>query len=111
MHMTAANTRWIFGAREGRVDAISGILDAFRTHQIVALGEAHTETTSHTPCGSHSSATPGSPRSELPAALCTDAEYTKMRLARMALGTGGPNGPDVVEFNRQCARFLGQSPK
>jgi hypothetical protein len=48
---------------------------------------------------------------ELPAALCTDAEYTRMRLARMALGTGGPNGPDVVEFNRQCARFLGQPPK
>ena len=33
---------------------------------------------------------------------------TKMRLARMALGTGGPTGPDVVEFNRQCARFLRQ---
>ena len=49
--------------------------------------------------------------SELPAALCTDAEYTKMRLARMALGTGGPTGPDVVEFNRQCARFLGQPQK
>ena len=45
---------------------------------------------------------------ELPAALCSDAEYTKMRLARMALGTGGPTGPDVVEFNRQCARFLRQ---
>jgi hypothetical protein len=43
--------------------------------------------------------------SELPASLCTDADYTKMRLARMALGTGGPTGPDVVEFNRQCARF------
>ena len=48
---------------------------------------------------------------ELPAALCTDAEYTKMRLARMALGTGGPTGPDVVEFNRQCARFLRQPQK
>jgi hypothetical protein len=48
---------------------------------------------------------------ELPAALCTDAEYTKMRLARMALGTGGPDGPDVVEFNRQCARFLRQPQK
>jgi hypothetical protein len=43
---------------------------------------------------------------ELPRELCTDAEYTKMRLGRMALGTGGPTGPDVVEFNRQCARFL-----
>jgi hypothetical protein len=49
--------------------------------------------------------------SELPAALCTDAEYTKMRLARMALGTGGPTGPDVVEFNRQCGRFLRQPQK
>jgi hypothetical protein len=49
--------------------------------------------------------------SELPAALCTDPDYTKMRLARMALGPGGPNGPDVVEFNRQCARFLTQSAK
>jgi len=48
---------------------------------------------------------------ELPAALCADAEYTKMRLERMALGTGGPNGPDVVEFNRQCARFLRQPQK
>ena len=46
--------------------------------------------------------------SELPASLCTDAEYRKMRLARMALGTGGPTGPDVLEFNRQCDRFLGQ---
>ena len=26
-----------------------------------------------------------------------------MRLEPMALGTGGPNGPDVVEFNGQCA--------
>jgi hypothetical protein len=49
--------------------------------------------------------------SELPAALCTDADYTKMRLARMALGTGGPTGPDVVEFNRQCARFLREPQK
>jgi hypothetical protein len=49
--------------------------------------------------------------SELPAGLCTDAEYTKMRLARMALGPGGPTGPDVVEFNRQCARFARQPHK
>ena len=49
--------------------------------------------------------------SEWPAALCTDAEYTKMRLARMALGTGGPTRPDVVEFNRQCARFLSRPKK
>ena len=48
---------------------------------------------------------------ELSPALCIDAEYTKMRLARMALGTGGPTGPDVVEFNRQCGRFLGRPPK
>ncbi|HEU4926920.1 MAG TPA: hypothetical protein VFT24_07720 [Vicinamibacterales bacterium] len=49
--------------------------------------------------------------SELPAALCADDEYKRMRLARMALGPGGPNGPDVVEFNRQCARFLRQPQK
>ena len=48
---------------------------------------------------------------ELPAALCSDAEYTKMRLARTALGPGGPTGPDAVEFNRQCARFLRQPQK
>ena len=44
--------------------------------------------------------------SELPAALCTGDAYRKMRLARMALRTEGPTGPDVVEFDRQCARFL-----
>jgi hypothetical protein len=49
--------------------------------------------------------------SELPAALCVDDEYREMRLARMALGTGGTTGPDVVEFNRQCGRFLRQPPK
>jgi hypothetical protein len=49
--------------------------------------------------------------SELPAALCTDAEYTKMRLARMALGTGGPEGADVVEFHKQCAPHLRGRPK
>ena len=49
--------------------------------------------------------------SELPAALCADDEYKRMRLARMALGPGGANGPDVVEFNRQCARFLRQPQK
>ena len=48
---------------------------------------------------------------ELTAALCADDEYRRMRLARMALGPGGPNGPDVVEFNRQCARFLRQPQK
>ena len=41
--------------------------------------------------------------SELPAALCTDPEYTKMRLARMALQAGGPTGPAFDEFHRQCA--------
>ena len=49
--------------------------------------------------------------SELPAALCTDAEYTTMRRARMALGTGGATGPDVAEFNRQCDRFPRQPQK
>lgn len=44
--------------------------------------------------------------SEVSAALCADAEYTKMRLARLALLAGGPAGADVVEFKRQCAPYL-----
>jgi hypothetical protein len=42
--------------------------------------------------------------SRLPAALCTDVEYTKMRLRRMALLAGGPTGPAVAEFHRECAQ-------
>lgn len=48
-------------------------------------------------------------RSELTAALCTDAGYTKMRLARMALATpGGPAGADTAEFKKRCAQFAGR---
>jgi hypothetical protein len=44
--------------------------------------------------------------SQLPAALCGDAEYTKMRLRRMALLAGGPTGPAVTEFHNQCGRYV-----
>jgi hypothetical protein len=44
--------------------------------------------------------------SQLLAALCTAAEYTKMRLRRMALLAGGPTGPAVVEFHKECARHV-----
>jgi hypothetical protein len=44
--------------------------------------------------------------SQLPAALCGDAEYTKMRLRRMALLAGGPTGPAVTEFHHQCGRYV-----
>jgi hypothetical protein len=37
-----------------RIEPISGILDAFQSHQIVALGEGHsTATVRHTPFVSH----------------------------------------------------------
>lgn len=42
--------------------------------------------------------------SEISPALCADAGYTKMRLARLALGPGGPAGEDVVRFKTHCAR-------
>ena len=41
--------------------------------------------------------------SQLPAALCADAEYTKMRLARLALTAGGPNGAGVAQFKKECS--------
>lgn len=44
--------------------------------------------------------------SEISAALCADADYTKMRLARLALGPGGPAGEDVARFKTHCARSL-----
>jgi hypothetical protein len=44
--------------------------------------------------------------SEISAALCADADYTKMRLARLALGPGGPAGDDVARFKTHCARSL-----
>lgn len=40
--------------------------------------------------------------SEVSAALCTDAGYTKMRLARLALGPGGPAGEDAARFKAHC---------
>jgi hypothetical protein len=40
--------------------------------------------------------------SELPRALCADAGYTKMRLARMAFQPGGVEGPSVLEFKKRC---------
>ena len=44
--------------------------------------------------------------SEISAAQCADADYTKMRLTRLALGPGGPAGEDVARFKTHCARFL-----
>ncbi|MCC7007798.1 MAG: hypothetical protein IT184_03200 [Acidobacteria bacterium] len=47
--------------------------------------------------------------SELTASLCSDAGYTTMRLARMALATpGGAAGGDTDEFKKRCARFSGR---
>jgi hypothetical protein len=44
--------------------------------------------------------------SEPLAALCADAEYTRMRLARLALGPMGAAGPDVERFKKRCAPHL-----
>ena len=41
--------------------------------------------------------------SELPRALCADAAYTRMRLARMTFLPGGLAGPSVAEFKQECA--------
>jgi hypothetical protein len=47
--------------------------------------------------------------SEMTPALCTDASYTTMRLARMALASpGGSAGADTAEFKKQCAQFAGR---
>jgi hypothetical protein len=44
--------------------------------------------------------------SEPSAALCADAEYTSMRLERLALGPLGAAGPDVERFKKRCASHL-----
>ena len=44
--------------------------------------------------------------SQLSPLLCTDAEYSRMRLARMSLGPGGEEGPAVAEFRKECGRFV-----
>ncbi|MBY0495565.1 MAG: hypothetical protein K2Y23_15245 [Cyanobacteria bacterium] len=49
--------------------------------------------------------------SEMSAALCADAEFTKMRVARLGLGPGGPDGEDVARFKKECADALRQQPK
>jgi hypothetical protein len=41
--------------------------------------------------------------SELPAALCADDDYTRMRLARVSFA---PSGVDVAEFRKQCGPYL-----
>jgi hypothetical protein len=46
--------------------------------------------------------------SKLSPALCSDTEYTKMRLARMALG---PPGQDIAEFRKGCAEHVRQAGK
>jgi hypothetical protein len=44
--------------------------------------------------------------SEPSPALCADAEYTRMRLERLALGPLGAAGPDVERFEKRCAAHL-----
>ena len=44
--------------------------------------------------------------SQLPPLLCSDPEYSKMRLARMALGPGGPTGPGVSLFRKECGTYV-----
>jgi hypothetical protein len=39
---------------------------------------------------------------EVSPALCADAGYTKMRLARLAISPGGPTGEDAVRFRQRC---------
>ena len=46
--------------------------------------------------------------SEPSAVLCADAEYTRMRLERLALGPLGAAGPDVERFKKRCALQLRQ---
>ena len=50
--------------------------------------------------------TPSGTGCPLAVALCADASYTKMRLARMALASPGDTaGADTAEFKKQCAQF------
>jgi hypothetical protein len=48
--------------------------------------------------------------SELPKSLCADAEYTRMRLARLARASGGLSAHDAVAFRKFCAEHLPQEP-
>jgi hypothetical protein len=48
--------------------------------------------------------------SELPKSLCADADYTRMRLARLALAPGGPGAHDAAAFRKLCADYLPQEP-
>jgi hypothetical protein len=48
--------------------------------------------------------------SELPKSLCADAEYTRMRLARLARAPGGPSAHDAVALRKFCAEHLPQEP-
>ncbi len=53
-------------------------------------------------------------QSLLSPSLCADAEYTKMRLARMALelaGPGGRAGDNIAIFKKECAPYFGQQQK
>jgi hypothetical protein len=49
--------------------------------------------------------------SEISAAQCADVNYRKMRVARLALGPGGPAGEDVARFTTHCARSVGPQQK
>lgn len=49
--------------------------------------------------------------SQLSPLLCSDAEYSKMRLTRMALWPGGLTGPGVALFRKECGTYVLGPPK
>jgi hypothetical protein len=50
-------------------------------------------------------------QSLLSPSLCADAEYRKMRLARMALEPAGPAAGNIDIFKKECAPYFGQQQK
>jgi len=50
-------------------------------------------------------------QSVLSPSLCADAEYTKMRLARMTLEPAGPAAANIDIFKKECGSYLGQQQK
>ena len=49
--------------------------------------------------------------SQLSPLLCSDAEYSNMRMTRMALGPGGSTGPGVALFRKECGTYVLGPPK
>jgi hypothetical protein len=50
-------------------------------------------------------------QSLLSPSLCADADYTTMRLARMALEPAGPAGANIDVFKKECSTYLAQPEK